>query len=196
MKINFKFIKFLFKESWQGKTIFRILLNYQIMEHCKNINENVLDLGSGIHDNYSQFLDEGIKIIKADIKNNPGIDIVTDLNKIPLPIESNSFDTILCINLIDLLRNPENLLKDVHRILKTEGVIYFSSMFIINLRPEPKDFNRWTSIKIQEELDEIGFGYIKIIPIGERFSACANLIISPIPMKGIFSIFKSFLYLI
>ena len=58
--------------------------------------------------------------INLDIANIPGVDIVHDIQLLPLPFEDNSFDEILCN---DILEHVEYILilKDLCRILKSEG---------------------------------------------------------------------------
>jgi len=57
-----------------------------------------------------------------DIANLPGVDVVHNLNKLPLPFNENSFDEILCQDVLEHIHFTE-LLKDIHRILKPGGVL-------------------------------------------------------------------------
>jgi len=58
--------------------------------------------------------------INLDSMAIPGVDVVHDIEKTPLPFPDNEFDEILCQ---DVLEHVEYLpiLKDLHRILKTGG---------------------------------------------------------------------------
>lgn len=73
------------------------------------------------------------KWINLDIANIPRIDVVHDINNVPLPFKNNEFDYILCQ---DVLEHVEYIpiLKDLHRILKKGGILeirvpHFSSRF-------------------------------------------------------------------
>lgn len=70
--------------------------------------------------------------INLDIAPLKGVDVVHNIEKLPLPFEDNQFDEILCN---DVLEHVEYipLLKDLHRILKSKGVLtiqvpHFSSV--------------------------------------------------------------------
>lgn len=55
-----------------------------------------------------------------------------DLNK-KIPIESNTFDGATCINVLYILDRPENLIIELHRILKKHG-----RLIIVTPQNEPK----------------------------------------------------------
>ena len=58
--------------------------------------------------------------VNLDSANLPGVDVVHDIEKLPLPFANEEFDEILCQ---DVLEHTEYLpiLKDIHRILKPGG---------------------------------------------------------------------------
>lgn len=61
--------------------------------------------------------------INLDKAHLPGIDIVHDIEKIPLPFSNEQFDTILCQ---DILEHVDFIpvLREIHRILKTGGELH------------------------------------------------------------------------
>lgn len=58
--------------------------------------------------------------VNLDIAKLPGVDIVWDIEKLPLPFKDSEFDEILAE---DILEHTEYIpvLRDLHRILKTGG---------------------------------------------------------------------------
>ena len=52
----------------------------------------------------------------------PGIDILWDLNKLPLPFEDNKFDEILAYSILEHV-NYVPLMDELHRILEPGGII-------------------------------------------------------------------------
>ncbi len=44
-----------------------------------------------------------------------------------LPFLDKSFDVATCFELIEHIRNPENLLKEIHRVLRPDGILYIST---------------------------------------------------------------------
>ncbi|MEK9195476.1 MAG: class I SAM-dependent methyltransferase [Patescibacteria group bacterium] len=81
-----------------------------------------------MNDNKTKKLNVGCGIdikhgwINLDSIRIPGVDIVADIEKLPLPFGADEFDEILCQ---DVLEHVEYIpvLKDLHRILKKNGML-------------------------------------------------------------------------
>ena len=179
----------LFKETYKGKTIARILFNLEIKKYVKNIGGVVIDLGGGKSPSYERFWRiKPEKLIKVDINEKKEPDIVADLNK-PLPFSDNLADTVFLFNVVYILESPQKTLQEINRILKPGGRLFMTSPFIFNEAKEPSDYWRFTSEGLEKLLKESGFKEFLIIPVGERFSA-ATYLISPFllfwPVKFIF----------
>jgi len=179
----------LLKETRRGKTIARILFNLKIAERVKNLNGIVVDLGSGFNPSHERFWQiKPEKFIRVDINEKTEPDVIADLNK-TLPFSDNFADAVLLFNVIYILENPTEILREINRILKPGGKIFFTSPFIFNEAKEPSDYWRFTSEALEKLLRESGFNNFFIEPVGERFSAAAYLI-SPFlffwPIKFVF----------
>lgn len=58
--------------------------------------------------------------VNLDCIKLPGVDIVHDINQLPLPFDENSLDEILCSSILEHVEYIP-LLKDLHRILRSGG---------------------------------------------------------------------------
>lgn len=56
-----------------------------------------------------------------DISPETQADLVVDLNETPYPIESDSFDQILCQDVLEHVRQPLKVLEELHRIGRRGG---------------------------------------------------------------------------
>lgn len=71
----------------------------------------------------------GLGMNEIELKQNPELTeiIVHDLNVNPvIPLESTSVDYVTCVVSIDYLIHPLEILREVHRVLKTGGVFVIS----------------------------------------------------------------------
>lgn len=59
--------------------------------------------------------------VNLDIAALPGIDVVHDLNVIPMPFEDGSFDYVECIDILEHVREMPDVMREVHRILAPGG---------------------------------------------------------------------------
>lgn len=80
----------------------------------KEINAKKLNLGCGID------IKEGW--INLDSIAIPGVDVLHDIEKLPLPFEKETFDEILAQDVLEHI-DYIPVLKDLHRILKKGGVL-------------------------------------------------------------------------
>lgn len=74
--------------------------------------------------------------INLDIADLEGVDVVHDINELPLPFQDNSIDYILAQDILEHLEYAK-LLKDLHRIMKPNAVIeirvpHFTSRYNFN----------------------------------------------------------------
>lgn len=53
----------------------------------------------------------------------PGVDVVHDLDDVPLPFEDGSFDYIECIDILEHVRELPDVMRELHRILSPGGRI-------------------------------------------------------------------------
>ncbi|AYQ30773.1 methyltransferase domain-containing protein [Runella sp. SP2] len=60
--------------------------------------------------------------INMDIAQLDGVDVIHDINLLPLPFENESIDEILCQDILEHIEYPP-VLKELHRILKKGGII-------------------------------------------------------------------------
>ena len=56
-----------------------------------------------------------------------------DLDKKKLPFRKGSFDAILCNQVIEHLLNPDNLLEEIHRVIKDDGYAIISTPNLASL---------------------------------------------------------------
>ena len=171
MKI-FNFIK----QVFQGKSIYRILFNWQVQKHCRDLTGVCLDLAGGKEPSYYKYwsFEKSAKIIKTDYNQDKSPDLKVDLNSV-LSFKSSSIDNIFFFNAIYIIKEPEKLLKEINRILKKGGKLFIASPFIFNEAKEPDDYRRLTSQGLENLLKQGGFEEFQIISFGERFTAGIHL---------------------
>lgn len=61
-----------------------------------------------------------------------------------LPVKSESVDTVLLLDVLEHLPNPDACIQEVHRILRPNGRFIIQVPFLYPLHDEPYDFQRWT----------------------------------------------------
>lgn len=75
----------------------------------------VLDLGCGKNKTPGA--------IGMDFSPNSDADVIHDLNKFPYPFESNTFDEVICRQVLEHLDDVFKVLEEIHRVTKPGGII-------------------------------------------------------------------------
>lgn len=77
-----------------------------------------------------------------------------------LPIADNCVDNIVCLQVVEHLRDPSGSLREMRRILKPGGHAWLSIPFVYPIHNEPYDFQRYTEYGLQREAAEAGFEWL------------------------------------
>ncbi len=109
------------------------------------------------------------------------LDICGDLRKIPL--EDESVDVIICIQVLEHLAEPWNVLTELNRILKKGGKLFITCPQSAPQHQVPYDFFRYTPFGLRSLLESRKFDVVWIKPqrgnfykIGHDFGGSARKI--------------------
>lgn len=145
----------------------------------------VLDAGAG-DGHWRNYLKKDIRYIAMDMGvgdskvDYSGNDIKGDLRQIPL--EDNSVDMIICIQVLEHLPEPWKVIKEYSRILKPNGFLFMSLPHSVPIHQEPYDFYRYTKYGVEFLLNDNNF---KIHFIKPQFGN-AYKIANDLRMTGIY----------
>lgn len=96
--------------------------------------------------------------------NYSNLDYIGPLHN--MPINDNSFDAILCTQVLEHLEWPRESVKEMYRVLKPDGKLYITVPMAQNEHQTPYDFFRYTSFGLESICRHAGFKDIKITPFG------------------------------
>ncbi len=105
---------------------------------------NLLDIGAGVRD-IKKFLPSNIKYVSLDCITPGGIkhNIILDLDKGSdgeghIPIKSDSFDIVLCLETLEHLQNPQRTMEEILRITTDDAWVFLSM---------PNEYNFWLRLQ-------------------------------------------------
>ena len=87
-------------------------------------------------------------------------DVYADLRR--LPIADESFDVVLCTQVLEHVPEPERVISEAHRILRKGGMAVLTVPFMAAEHEEPHDYLRFTSFGITELLERSGFEAVRV----------------------------------
>ena len=151
-------------------------------------NKSLLDAGAGeqkykkyakhlnyISQDFGKF--EGMDFIENNIKrekwDSKECEIISDITNIPL--KDNSIDHILCTEVFEHIPDPIAALKELSRILKTEGSIALTVPYRCLYHQEPYFFySGFSTYWFEYHANELGLKINFIEPNGNYFKEIAN----------------------
>lgn len=80
--------------------------------------------------------------IGADIRPGPGVDLVADVEDLPLP--SASVGTVIAMNTFEHVRRFWRGFEEIHRVLRPDGALLVSCPFNVMIHHHPCDYWRFT----------------------------------------------------
>ena len=134
-----------------------------------HLGGKILDVGCGTRQ-YRDLLSASSHYIGVDENINTKPDVVSKAEEIPFCNEC--FDSLLCIEVLEHLPEPEAAVKEMRRVLKKSGYIFISAPQTWPLHYEPYDFWRFTKFGLQRLMKKNDFEIINI----ERMGGICSLI--------------------
>lgn len=153
-----------------------------LKETLSSFSGDLLDIGCGKMPYKSYVLENSQikKYVGLDIEDaleydeSIKADFVWDGNT--MPFENESFECAFGTEVLEHCPDPEKVLKEVHRVLKIDGVFFFTVPFLWNLHEVPHDEYRYTPFSLHRHLQSSGFKEIKIRATGGWHASMAQML--------------------
>jgi len=115
---------------------------------------DILDIG-GEKDFYKEYFPNSHKItFNIDSEREPNI--VGDAHDLS-QFKDNQFDIVLMIAVMEHLKDPEKVVREIKRVLKPDGKFIFTTVFVFPIHDAPGDYWRFTYFGLKELLERNGF---------------------------------------
>lgn len=143
---------------------------------------NLLDIGCGKMP-YKSFVLEN-----SEVKEYVGLDIEKAIaydasvkpdytwDGVTMPFDNDSFECAFGTEVLEHCPKPEIILKEVFRVLKPNGVFFFTVPFLWNLHEVPNDEYRYTPFALKRYLENAGFSDIEIKATGGWHASMAQML--------------------
>ncbi len=129
----------------------------------------LIDLGCGRMP-FRRFLTGQTSVYDSlDIHPRVETTYVGDLQNMPM-VGSESYDTAICLEVLEHVPDPLQALCEIHRILKPNGVLILSVPHLSRLHEEPHDYYRFTKYALHYMLERAGFKVVALEKRGGLFS--------------------------
>lgn len=131
-------------------------------------DKRTLDIGSG-GSSYQRFFPNRLTV---DIDPARSPEIVADAHA--LPFEDNEFESVLCTEVLEHVKDPFQVEREIRRVTKVGGTLILSTRFVFPLHDTPHDHWRYTKYGLREIFKE--WEIIEIREETKTFSTVAALL--------------------
>lgn len=106
---------------------------------------------------------ETAKLVCVDVEPGKGVDLVADIHDLNM-VADNSVDLVMCFNVLEHVRYPQKVMKEIFRILKPGGLVSINIPFIFPFHADPNDFYRFSYKGIEilcEDFERVDSGFTR-----------------------------------
>ena len=161
-----------------SRLISSLIANLYEINLRKHATGQLLDLGCGKVPLYRMYRDYVTDNICVDWGNslhkNEHLDYELDLAK-KLPFVDSEFDTIILSDVLEHIPVPENLWKEIARILTPDGKIMMNVPFYYWLHEQPYDYYRYTEFALRRFVETSGLRLVQLDPVGGAPEVMADI---------------------
>lgn len=118
----------------------------------------------------------GIDVARRAVQR-PGLegpDVVGDVGS--LPFADESFDSVLCTQVLEHLPNPGQVMNEFHRVLRPGGTLIVTTPQTWGLHAEPHDYYRYTRCGLAHLARSAGFEVVRLQSRGGFWVTIAQML--------------------
>lgn len=95
------------------------------------------------------------------------LDVLGDLTQ--LPFKTDTFDAVLCTQVLEHVREPKIVLREMNRVMRPGGRLFLSAPQSWHQHQKPYDYYRYTSFGLRYLLEQAGLTVDSLRPMGGYF---------------------------
>ena len=136
--------------------------------------KRVLDVGCGVKP-YLPFFASAAEYVGVDV-DNPNADLQGSAEA--LPVEDGSYDVVLCLQVLEHVEDPLQVVRELHRVTRPGGRVLAATHGTQVYHPLPEDHWRWTHTGLERLFAQAGeWRSVSVLP-GAGTCACLGMLIA------------------
>ncbi len=108
-----------------------------------NIQGSVLDIGAGTWDYPRKTLQKNCKYLSVDNFLHPNVDLICDIHHLDRVFEPESWDFILCFDVLEHVQQPVTVVQQVKKLLKPGGIFLATTPYFYPLHSNAQTQDYW-----------------------------------------------------
>ncbi len=136
----------------------------------------VLEVGSGHRPRRGRYqapVEKATAWIYLDLSADRSADIVADVEH--LPLKDGTFDTVICLEVLEYITHPKQALCEMGRVLRPGGMLVLSAPFMHRADTE-HDYWRFSEHALRHLMAETGFEVRQLRAQGAALAVAVNIL--------------------
>lgn len=163
-------------DGWLERSYRRRLLDRDLLAVSADLRGSVLEIGSGRARRRGLFRPptSGVpRWVCADLRVDARPDVRTDALR--LAFRSGAFDTVVCLEVLEYVDRPSDVLREIGRVLQPGGSLLLSMPFLHRM-DAPDDLWRTTEAGLRRLLERNGYEVVWSRRQGAAMATAANIL--------------------
>ena len=119
----------------------------EIAQRTMQLQDPILEFGSFLVPEQTELANlrpifPGKTFVGTDMRHGKGVDVLVNLHQ--AGIKSGSIGTVLCLETLEHVEYPHSALREIHRVLKNDGIVLIASPMKFPIHNYPNDYWRFT----------------------------------------------------
>lgn len=148
------------------------------------LNGVILDVGGGPKSLYHELIKGEHTFFAINFDESIKPDCVVDV-EFPFPLESNTYDHAMCMNVLEHVYEFENVIRETARVIKQGGKIVLATPFLYKIHGSPDDYLRYTESALRRVAKKCSLEVESIQPLGNGFFSAGMQMLRPAIPSGI-----------
>lgn len=157
------------KRKWFSPTMFAVHETI-VPAILKRARGNVIDVGCGDMPFKKFIVQVADRYDTIDVERRvPEVTFTSDIHDMNV-LADGSYDTAICLEVIEHVPDPFRALRELARVVKPGGYLILSAPHLSRLHEEPHDYYRYTKYGLERAITDAGFEVESIAASGGLFS--------------------------
>lgn len=172
---NSEIVKILKKDAVRRNSPLRVFPDYATLKYLKIALAQALsrtkpdvpvvaDVGCGSRPYDGLLRQIASEVIGIDLAGNPLADRCFAVGE-ALPLSDESVDLVVNFQVLEHVPQTKEFLREIHRVLKPDGMLVLSTHGLWPYHPCPGDYYRWTQEGLKLVIEESGFVVEEVISV-------------------------------
>ena len=161
--------------TWTVRAPLAEWLRTQANELAATPGYSLLDVGCGDKP-YASLFTAASPYVGFDVPGNRHADLTGSIEAIP--VEDASFDTVVCLQVLEHVRDPAAAVRELRRVVRPGGRVLASTHGVFVYHPNPDDLWRWTHTGLEQLFHANGDWTSVTVSPGSGTTACVGMLVA------------------